>query len=95
MILFTISSYVFYKDPGETFDNYENVKLAFKILMLIVVCKCFMLYLIVNIFLYFFTIIKKYVESIQADCGDTKCFIYFRLIFSLHFYFVTIHLVLV
>ena len=48
MILFTISSYVFYKDPGETFDNYENVKLAFKILMLIVVCKCFMLYLIVS-----------------------------------------------
>ena len=42
IILIAISSYIFYKDPGESFDNYENAKLAFKILMIIVLCKQFL-----------------------------------------------------
>ena len=34
-----ISTYLFYKDPGESFDNYENCELAFEILMIIFLCK--------------------------------------------------------
>lgn len=40
-ILITISSYMHYKDPGETFDNYETAELVFEIFMIIVICNLF------------------------------------------------------
>ena len=39
IILTVISSYIFYRDPGESFDNYENAILSFEIIMIIVISK--------------------------------------------------------